>query len=325
MEVNPLENALAAWKADEDFALAVLPFADDARRTPLFFASSSNGLTNEQGDAWLALPFDGQSSFSDRAHSKKEHTSKVQKAIAAIQNNELEKVVLSRILRNERAVRSKTDTLALWSKLVEKYQHAFVYLMVSRQWGTWMGATPERLVVKKEGEFHTVSLAGTQKIEPDSAAVNWGEKDVKEQKVVTDFILDSLVSNGFSDIQTEGPFTHHAGPVAHLKTDIRFSGDQSLDQVLAVLQPTPAVCGYPRAAALAFIREQEEHSRALYSGAIGIRSASEEHRVFVNLRCMRLLPTADLLYVGGGIMGNSVAEAEWQETENKAQTLLALL
>jgi isochorismate synthase len=325
VEVNPLENALAAWNADEDFALAVLPFADDARRTPLFFAYSSSGLTNKHGDAWLALPFDDQASFSDIASSRNEHISKVQKAIGAIQNGELEKVVLSRIMRHERAERSNLDTLALWGKLVEKYPHAFVYLLVSRQWGTWMGATPERLVVKKEGRFHTVSLAGTQKVDIASAPVSWGEKEVKEQQVVTDFILDSLVSNGFSDIHTEGPFTFQAGPVAHLKTDIRFSGAQSLDQVIETLQPTPAVCGYPRKAALAFIREQEEHHRALYAGAIGIRSASEEHRVFVNLRCMRVLPTADLLYVGGGIMGNSVAEAEWLETENKAQTLLSLL
>lgn len=325
MEVNPLENALSAWNAGQDFALAVLPVADDALRFPLFFRSSSGGLMNEQGDTWLASPFDSQASFSDRCHSRDEHIDKVQKAIAAIGNNQFKKVVLSRLLRNERAARSNANTLALWSKLVEKYTHAFVYLFVSRKWGTWMGATPERLVVKKNGVFHTVSLAGTQKNESASAHMLWGEKEMQEQKVVTDFMLNALVSNGFTDIQTEGPFTHQAGPVAHLKTDISFGGTHSLDQVLEVLQPTPAVCGFPRKEALAFIREHEEHSRALYAGAIGIRSATEEHRVYVNLRCMRLLPTADLLYVGGGIMANSEAEAEWQETENKAQTLLSLL
>jgi isochorismate synthase len=31
------------------------------------------------------------------------------------------------------------------------------------------------------------------------------------------------------------------------------------------------------------------------------------------------------IYVGGGITASSIAEKEWEETENKSQTLLKLL
>ena len=40
---------------------------------------------------------------------------------------------------------------------------------------------------------------------------------------------------------------------------------------------------------------------------------------------MELTQNTAQLYVGGGITALSNAEAEWQETENKARTLLTLI
>jgi isochorismate synthase len=90
------------------------------------------------------------------------------------------------------------------------------------------------------------------------------------------------------------------------------------------LHPTPAVCGLPREKALQLIEKHETHNRNLYAGLIGYKS-KEELNVFVNLRCMQVTENDFLLYVGGGITDQSIPENEWNETENKAKTLMRVL
>ncbi|MBW6536489.1 MAG: chorismate-binding protein, partial [Mariniphaga sp.] len=47
--------------------------------------------------------------------------------------------------------------------------------------------------------------------------------------------------------------------------------------------------------------------------------------LFVNLRCMEILPQHYILYSGGGITARSVPEDEWEETNKKATTLLSAI
>jgi len=47
--------------------------------------------------------------------------------------------------------------------------------------------------------------------------------------------------------------------------------------------------------------------------------------LFVNLRCAQLTQKEIFVYIGGGINSSSQEESEWQETENKAQTMLRVL
>ena len=47
--------------------------------------------------------------------------------------------------------------------------------------------------------------------------------------------------------------------------------------------------------------------------------------MFVNLRCARIISQDLQLYVGAGITQDSDPQKEWEETQNKAKTLLAAL
>ena len=47
--------------------------------------------------------------------------------------------------------------------------------------------------------------------------------------------------------------------------------------------------------------------------------------LFVNLRCMQIKGQNALIYVGGGVTKDSNAKDEWEETVNKAQTMLCVL
>jgi isochorismate synthase len=74
----------------------------------------------------------------------------------------------------------------------------------------------------------------------------------------------------------------------------------------------------------ALIQQLEGHERSLYAGVIGLVNEHSSN-LFVNLRCAQVFNDAVTLYLGGGHTEDSDANAEWEETENKARTLLNIL
>jgi len=68
------------------------------------------------------------------------------------------------------------------------------------------------------------------------------------------------------------------------------------------MHPTPAIAGFPKEAAIKVIGEVEQHPRAYYAGFLGPIMGEEDVRLFVNLRCMRILSNRALLYVGGVLL-----------------------
>ncbi len=209
-----------------------------------------------------------------------------------------------------------------FDSLVAAYPNAFVYFISSELFGTWIGATPERLISIHEGKGSTVSLAGTKKADDGSP---WGEKELREQQYVTDFILERLNAMGMKDVHSGERYESIAGPVKHLKNDIEFSSENSSALDLALdLHPTPAVSGFPRKDAIKLIAETEPHQRGLYTGFIGF-IGDDSSDIFVNLRCCSIAENKAYLYLGGGFTSDSSIPMEWQETENKSRTLLNIL
>lgn len=119
-----------------------------------------------------------------------------------------------------------------------------------------------------------------------------------------------------------------------------------IGNLIAALHPTPAVCGLPRGRAKQFILENENYDRVFYTGFLGELNIKNEKKrsgnrrnqenqayaavvrssaLFVNLRCMKLDEKKAYIFVGGGITKDSDPDAEWEETQNKSQTMKAVL
>lgn len=274
--------------------------------------------------------------------SRNRHISLVKKGISALNSGEMEKVVLS---RKEKVPLSGKDPLELFQQLLENYESAFVYCWFHPKVGLWLGASPETLLKVKGNNFETMALAGTQKFE-GKTEVEWGEKEKKEQKFVTDEILSNLKLFA-SKISVSEVHSAKAGNLLHLKTDINGQiSAENLKEVVFALHPTPAVCGLPKEEAKKFIFEEESYDREFYTGFLGeinlqkkvSRSGNRRNvenlayaairkttSLFVNLRCMKIEEENAILYVGGGITQDSVPEDEWQETMNKAETMKKVL
>lgn len=235
-----------------------------------------------------------------------------------LQDHTIDKAILSRVKQVDFG---SNQPMIFFSKLVEKYPHAFCYFFESPSLGTWVGATPETLVKIEEGRGVTMSLAGTKPAGDGSA---WGAKELHEQQLVTDFIRGQLLEM-CAEVRESDRGELIAGPVKHLVHHFTFDIAAFKQwELIRKLHPTPAVSGYPRDKALKCIAELEAHDRKFYAGIIGLTSAKTTS-LFVNLRSAELLNNQLYLYLGGGLTQQSDPESEWNETENKAKTLLDLI
>lgn len=259
--------------------------------------------------------------------SREEYLHEVNQAVQAIHENALYKVIVSRKKVVPRP--SSLNIPDFFTKLSEAYPQAFVYFWQLPGVGSWMGATPEILMKETGGRIYTLSLAGTQLYEePDLEEYGWRAKEIAEQAIVSRFIVQLLDKIGVEDMEIVGPMTLRAGNLVHLATGFHFDSDNlrvSRGRFIQQLHPTPAVAGLPRDKAIEFIRTSEGYNRSYYSGLVGPVQLRGESHLYVNLRCMQLLNTELVLYSGAGITGSSNPEKEWQETENKMNTLLNVI
>ena len=260
---------------------------------------------------------------------KEDFEALVTKGIEEIQNNVFQKVVLS---RKESIDVFDFDLVSTFEKLVQLYPATFVYCFFHPKVGLWMGATPEQLIKVKGAFFETMALAGTQKSIGNEEVV-WQNKEKQEQQFVTDFIVSELREVSKS-IQISKPYSLKAGSIWHIKTDISgaLNSVRNLKEVIALLHPTPAVCGLPKAESKKFILDNEPYDRRFYTGFLGeMNSSSSKDEnssdLFVNLRCMEIETnlvnniTKVNLFMGCGITKDSIPEKEWEESLNKSMTM----
>lgn len=249
------------------------------------------------------------------------------RAVSAMKADEFQKVVLSKVRVEQLPDGFQPEDFFL--KLCQKYPHAFVYMMQLPEVGCWMGATPEPLLTIENGSIKTVSLAGTQvATELETEDYRWSSKEIEEQGIVTNFVEQTLRSLQISNITKNGPENYRAANLIHLKTAFEFPQtdvENRFSNLLKALHPTPSVGGLPKSEARDFILANEQHDRSYYTGFFGPVNINEKSAIFVNLRCLQLFDNNFVLYSGAGITSSSVAEKEWEETDNKMLTLMNVM
>ena len=247
---------------------------------------------------------------------------KLNKALTAIDKNEFDKVVLSRLVVSENGIQ---DIYEYYVNLKSQYPKAFVFLYHTPERGCWCGASPEVLIKGDENYLMTMALAGTQLnrgIPLD--IVKWTEKEHLEHGLIEVFVEERLdaqeVNYKKSLVQTV-----EAGNVLHLCSKYYISSDVDIESLVDELHPGPAICGFPQEPSMDFIRNHEGHDRMDYCGYIGLRNMVGHTEYYANLRCMRLYQDRNVLFVGGGITKQSNPSDEWEETTIKSQTLLSTI
>ena len=255
----------------------------------------------------------------------------------SLRGDPLRKVVLAR--KSDLALNAPVDTFALVSRLQSRDPDAYQFVLRHPNGATFLGSTPERLFASNKGYAASEAVAGTRARGADDgedAALAYdmllSPKEHEEFAIVREEVRSALaeVAQGGIDgvnmeiekgilrnVAVQHLYARLSAPLARGKTEA---------DLISALHPTPAVCGYPRSAALHTLRAVESFDRGLYAGPLGWISA-EGAEFAVAIRSALAAPGGKdvTLYAGVGVVGSANAKAEWSELNLKTKPLEMLL
>lgn len=241
-----------------------------------------------------------------------------------------EKVVISRVITGSFARAGIDVLLERISSYFDSFPRAVCYFYYTPLTGFWFGASPELLLKSDSESFSTIALAGTRATSHEHNSP-WDAKNIHEHNIVRDFIIDTFRRHGLTELSIGRAVTvRYNNLIEHLMTPVSAtcSHDVSFATVADALSPTPALCGYPRPAALKWISSCESHPRYCYGGFFEWHDGqSDTTKAYVTLRCAHVDAEASrwCVYSGGGIVRRSVPQDELKETERKAAVILSHL
>lgn len=244
------------------------------------------------------------------------------KIINAIDQNRLEKVVLTRSVRLN--FKNPVNPFVLMSRLRQTASNCFCFIFQFQDGESFLGTSPERLYRRDKNQIATEALAGTRpRNEKLSNDLLSSEKDRKEQDFVSRMIHDNLKMLCLDYVSDQNPSLLNWSAGHHLITRFKGQlkhriGDQ---QLIEKLSPTPAVAGTPTDLALAAIRKNEPFDRGWYCGPVGYIGLNTSEFA-VAIRCGLLHNKSVYLYAGAGIIKESLPASEWDETQNKLTAFL---
>ena len=116
--------------------------------------------------------------------------------------------------------------------------------------------------------------------------------------------------------------------VLHIVSEVEgeVEGDLSAMDVFRATFPAGTMTGAPKVRAMEIIDEMETESRGPYAGAVGyIAAGGRRMDLAITIRTCVIADGVASIQAGAGIVADSVAETEWEETESKARALLAAI
>jgi para-aminobenzoate synthetase component 1 len=93
--------------------------------------------------------------------------------------------------------------------------------------------------------------------------------------------------------------------------------------ILKAMFPGGSITGAPKIRAMEIIDQLEPTARGVYTGSIGFIGIDGSVCLNIAIRTIIITGKKAFIQTGGGIVADSDAQAEWQETITKARALLA--
>jgi anthranilate synthase component 1 len=195
------------------------------------------------------------------------------------------------------------------------------------------GASPETLVRMDGGRVEVRPIAGTrprgatpEEDELLAAELQADAKERAEHLMLIDLGRNDVgrVSKVGTVLVSEQMVVERYSHVMHMVSHVHGDVDHGLTwhDVLRAAFPAGTLTGAPKIRAMEIIDELEPHRRGIYGGAIGYVSYSGNMDLAIAIRT--LVSSGDSIYVqaGAGLVYDSVPEAEYEETLNKARAVL---
>lgn len=195
-----------------------------------------------------------------------------------------------------------------------------------------IGASPEMLIRCSGKNLEYRPIAGTRKRgKNDAEDADLGVEMRNDIKEVAEHTM--LVDLGRNDLGRVAEFgsvevaelmkIEKYSHVQHLVTSLKAKLRENLDRfdALASCFPAGTVSGAPKVRAMQIINELEPTERSVYSGAIGYIDYAENLDTCIAIRTIDMRGDLVSIQAGAGIVADSIAESEYEETLNKARAL----
>ena len=258
-------------------------------------------------------------------------TSIVEKAKKYIYDGDIFQVVLSRKFSFD----AGGDYLKVYEKLRALNPSPYLYHMKMSQ-KTIIGASPEMLIRVTGDQVETFPIAGTRKITEDEEKNDEMQKElVNDEKELAEHTM--LVDLGRNDIGRVCDYgTVHVkslmevkrfSHVQHMVTHVvgKLSKKFDMYDAFKAVFPAGTVSGAPKVRAMEIIDELEPESRGPYAGAVGYFSFNGCCDFAIAIRSIFADGKSGFVQAGAGIVFDSVAKNELNETEHKANAMITAL
>lgn len=196
-----------------------------------------------------------------------------------------------------------------------------------------LGASPESLIKTYKGEVITNPIAGTRprgKTEQEDLALAEellaDEKERAEHKMLVD-----LSRNDLGRVCETGTITipkymiiERYQHVMHIVSEVKGQLTEEYTGIDALIATLPAgtVSGAPKIRAMQIINQLETKKRGVYAGSVGYINMNGDLDLALAIRTMVVKGKTAYVQAGAGIVYDSNPVSEYEETLNKAKSLL---
>ncbi|WP_028393000.1 anthranilate synthase component I [Bacillus cihuensis] len=266
---------------------------------------------------------DFQSNISQRTFENLVHQAK-----EAIVAGEVFQVVLSQRFQSPFHV----DPFQAYRRLRLSNPSPYMFFIDFEEY-TVLGSSPESLISVKDRQVTVNPIAGTRPRGSTPAedlqyeqSLLQDEKELAEHKMLVDLgrnDLGRVCEIGSIKLTSQMKIERYKH-VMHITSKIKGmlrSDLTSIDALIACM-PAGTVSGAPKIRAMQIINELENVKRGVYAGSVGYLGFGGTLDMALAIRTMVIKDAVAYVQAGAGIVYDSVATTEYEETRNKAKALL---
>ena len=185
-------------------------------------------------------------------------------------------------------------------------------------------ASPELFLTRQGDQIKTSPIKGTKR----SIEEKFGNKDRAENVMIVD-----LMRNDLGQICMPGSIAvpdllrdeNHPG-LSHLVSDVTgtLRPEITWTEIFVALLPAGSISGAPKSSAIRIISECENTSRGTYCGVLGWVHGD---RAVISVAIRTFWREDEFIHfgTGAGITWSSDPDAEWEETQLKAERLISIV
>ena len=223
---------------------------------------------------------------------------------------------------------------SLYAVLCQANPSPFAGLLQQPEWAV-VSSSPERLVEVRRGVVQTRPIAGTRpRLPGDDELARIRELSAHPKERAEHVMLIDLERNDLGRVCTPGTVevdelmvVESYAHVHHIVSNVRgrLRADVTPGEVIAATFPGGTITGCPKVRCMEIIAALENAPRGAYTGALGYLDRNGDLDLNILIRTLTLTGDEVSLRAGAGIVADSVAENELDETRAKARGLLRAL